>query len=270
MRIALAEDSAILRDGLIALLERRGHEVVVHAGDGAELVTAVNALAEDLPDIVIADVRMPPSHTDEGLRAVLDLRTRFPGLPVMLFSQWVETRFAAELLATDARGVGYLLKDRVADVSDFLDALTRVAGGQTALDPEVVGQLLGSGNPLAAPAESGTAGRTASGAGAPGSGTTAPPGTAGERTAEARDASAMRSDQANAGLARLTPREREVLELMAQGRSNSAIAEALFVSYGAVEKNVAQIFQKLELPPDSADHRRVRAVLTHLGLRVDD
>ncbi len=219
LRVVLAEDSAILRDGLAALLARRGHDAVAAVGDGDALVAQVRALAAAgaLPDVVVADVRMPPSHTDEGLRAVLALRADHPGLPVLLFSQWVETRYASRLLAGDARGVGYLLKDRVADVGEFVAALGRVAAGETVLDPEVVGQLL--------------------------------------------NASRSRDD----GLDTLTPRERQVLDLMAQGRSNGAIAEALFLSYGAVEKNVAAIFSKLRLPPDAADHRRVLAVLRYLG-----
>jgi DNA-binding NarL/FixJ family response regulator len=219
LRIVLAEDSVILRDGLAALLGRRGHEVVAAMGDGEALVREVDALAGagTAPDVVVADIRMPPSHTDEGLRAALALRASHPEIGVLLFSQYVETRYASRLLAGDARGVGYLLKDRVADVGDFVDALVRVADGQTVLDPEVVSQLLGA--------------------------------------AGGRDA----------GLERLTAREREVLELMAQGRSNGAIADALFLSYGAVEKNVAAIFAKLDLEPDAADHRRVLAVLRYLG-----
>ncbi|MFD1718907.1 response regulator [Georgenia deserti] len=218
LRVAVAEDSAVLRDGLVALLGRRGHEVVAAVGDGEALVVAVARLAAegDLPDVVVADIRMPPSHTDEGLRAALQLRGRHPDLGVLLFSQYVETRYASRLLAGGAQGVGYLLKDRVAEVRDFMDALGRVAAGQTVLDPEVVSQLLGA-------------------------------------------------SQADDGLGRLTDREREVLELMAQGRSNGAIAEQLYLSYGAVEKNVAAIFTKLDLPPDSAAHRRVMAVLRYLG-----
>ncbi|PZR54439.1 DNA-binding response regulator [Xylanimonas oleitrophica] len=218
MRVVLAEDSVILRDGLVALLARRGHSVVA-VGDGEALVREVDRQAGDgtAPDVVVADIRMPPSFTDEGLHAALALRERHPGLPVLLFSQHVETRYASRLLGGGARGVGYLLKDRVADVADFVDALVRVADGQTVLDPEVVTQLMGA--------------------------------TSGHDT----------------GLARLTPREREVLGLMAQGRSNGAIAQSLYLSYGAVEKNVASIFAKLGLEPDAADHRRVLAVLRHLG-----
>jgi len=218
LRVVVAEDSAILRDGLVALLTRRGHEVVAVA-DGEALVREVTARAADgaLPDVVVADIRMPPTFTDEGMRAATTLRAAHPGLPVLVFSQYVETRYASQLLAGGAGGVGYLLKDRVADVRDFLDGLARVADGQTVLDPEVVTQLMGA------------------------------------------------TAQGDAGLARLTPREREVLGLMAEGRSNGAIAEQLFLSYGAVEKNVAQIFAKLGLENDAADHRRVLAVLRYLG-----
>ena len=219
MRIVIAEDSVILRDGLVALLSRRGHEVVAAVGDGDALVSAVDGLAADgaLPDIAVVDVRMPPGFTDEGLRAALALRSTHPALGVLLFSQYVETRYAAQLFGGDARGVGYLLKDRVADVSDFLDALERIADGRTVLDPEVVSQLMGAA-------------------------------------------------RAEPGVSRLTPRESEVLGLMAQGRSNGAIAEALFLSYGAVEKHVTSIFGKLDLAPDAGDHRRVLAVLRYLHL----
>ncbi|ACQ79618.1 two component transcriptional regulator, LuxR family [Beutenbergia cavernae DSM 12333] len=217
MRVVIAEDSAILRDGLVALLARRGHDVVA-VGDGDALVAEVARLHEatppEQPDVAVVDIRMPPTFTDEGLRAALMLRERYPDVGVLLFSQYVETRYATELFSGNARGAGYLLKDRVADVSDFIDALTRIADGQTVLDPEVVTQLMGS----------------------------------------------RRGD----GLDRLTPREREVLALMAEGRSNGAIAEQLFLSYGAVEKNVTAIFDKLDLPPDAADHRRVLAVLRYL------
>ena len=219
LRVAIAEDSAILRDGLVALLTRRDHEVVVAVADAEALVAEVDRLADaaQVPDVVVSDIRMPPTHTDEGLRAALALRERYPALPILLFSQWVETTYASRLLAGDARGIGYLLKDRVADVGEFVAALQRVADGQTVLDPEVVAQLMGAAR------------------------------------------------AADPGLGRLTTREREVLDLMAQGRSNGAIAEALYLSYGAVEKNVASIFTKLDLPPDAADHRRVLAVLRYLG-----
>ena len=213
MRILIAEDSAILRDGLVALLTRRGHDVVGAVGDGAQLVAALAALApETRPDVVVIDIRMPPSFTDEGLQAALAIRETDRSQGVLLFSQYVETRFATQLLTGDARGVGYLLKDRVADVSDFIDALERIAAGHTVLDPEVVTQL-------------------------------------------------MSSPHHDDGIERLTPREREVLEIMAEGRSNTAIAEQLVLSYGAVEKNVSSIFAKLDLPVDAGDHRRVLAVL---------
>ena len=213
LRIVLAEDSVILRDGLLALLARRGHEVIA-VGDAGALVKEVTL---QVPDLVLTDVRMPPSFTDEGLRAAVSLRAAHPHLPVMVFSQYIERRYATELLAGGAGGVGYLLKDRVADTGTFLDALGRVAAGETVLDPEVVTQLLGSAR-------------------------------SGGDTLEA-----------------LTPREAEVLALMAEGRSNGAIAAALYLSYGAVEKNVAAIFNKLGLETDPADHRRVLAVLRYLG-----
>jgi DNA-binding NarL/FixJ family response regulator len=218
VRIVIAEDSVLLLDGLTRLLAAEGHTVTGYT-DADNLVRALSTPDAELPDLLVTDVRMPPSHTDEGLRAVLALRERLPGLPVLLFSQWIETTYASRLLEADARGVGYLLKDRVADVRDFTAALARVAAGETVLDPEVVTQLLGAARGAADP-----------------------------------------------GLERLTPREREVLALMAQGRSNGAIAEELVLSYGAVEKNVAAIFAKLDLPQDAAAHRRVLAVLRHLGV----
>ena len=212
MRIVIAEDAAILRDGLAQLLVDRGHEVVAAVRDGDALRAAV---AEHVPDVAVVDIRMPPSFTDEGLRAAIAIRRERPGVGVLVFSQWIETRYAAELLATSSAGVGYLLKDRVADVGEFLDALTRVAKGGTALDPEVVTQLFGA------------------------------------------------SRRGNA-LAVLTPREREVLGLMAEGRSNAAIARRLVVTERAVEKHVANILTKLDLPPSEEDHRRVLAVLRYL------
>jgi len=218
LSVVVGEDLALLRDGLVALLTRRGHEVVA-VGDGQALVDEVRArLAKGLAvDVVVTDIRMPPSFTDEGLRAALELRASHPELPVLLFSQYIETRYASQLLAGDARGIGYLLKDRVADVDEFMDALARVARGHTVLDPEVVAQLMGV-----------TSGR-------------------------------------HATLARLSDREREVLELMAEGRSNKAISELLFISTGTVEKNIASIFAKLGLEVDDSDHRRVLAVLRYLG-----
>ncbi|MBF6329053.1 LuxR C-terminal-related transcriptional regulator [Nocardia transvalensis] len=209
LRIVIAEDSAILRDGLAGLLTERGHEVVAMVGDATRLNEVV---AEHRPDVAVVDVRMPPTFTDEGLLAAIELRRKFPGTGVLVFSQWVETRYATELLAGGANGVGYLLKDRVADVREFVDALQRVATGGTALDPEVVSQLMGA---------------------------------------------ARQQDS----LTRLTPREREVLELMAQGLSNAAIAQALTVTERAVEKHIGNIFLKLELPPSDMHHRRVLAVL---------
>jgi DNA-binding NarL/FixJ family response regulator len=216
MRIVIAEDSAVLRAGLIEILTDRGHEVVAAVGEAGALCAAV---AEHRPDVTIVDVRMPPTHTDEGLRAAVALRRDYPGLGVLVFSQYIETSYAAELLGArssgGAAGVGYLLKDRVVDVAEFVDALTRVAAGGTALDPEVVTQMLGASR------RAGT-------------------------------------------LAGLTSREREVLALMAEGRSNSAISAILFISERAVEKHIGNIFSKLGLPPSDADHRRVLAVLRYL------
>ena len=213
MRIVIAEDQVLLRDGVTRLLEAAGHEVVGAVGDAVELLHAVST---ESPDLVIADVRMPPTHTDEGIRAALELRALHPELPVLVLSHYVEENYAADLLVGDIRGVGYLLKDRVTDVSDFIAAVDRVAAGETVIDPEVVSQLL------------------------------------------------ARSRQ-RGPLEDLTPREREVLSLMAEGRSNGAIASQLVITERAVEKHVGSIFQKLRLPPDSGDHRRVLAVLEYLG-----
>jgi DNA-binding NarL/FixJ family response regulator len=211
MRVAIAEDSVLLRKGLILLLEEAGHEIVAAAGDAEAFLRAVS---ETRPDACVVDVRMPPTFTDEGLRAALLVRDQWPDVGVLVLSQWVEERYATELIAGRPHGVGYLLKDRVADVTEFLDALHRVAEGGSALDPEVVAQLLArSRHPL------------------------------GE----------------------LTPREREVLALMAEGRSNAAIAAALVVGSGAVEKHINNIFTKLGLAPAERDHRRVLAVLRYLG-----
>jgi DNA-binding NarL/FixJ family response regulator len=212
IRVAIAEDLAILRDGLVQLLVDRGFEVTEAVGDPESLKASIE---RDCPDVAVVDIRMPPTFTDEGLRAAIDLRRKHPGLGILVFSQYVETRYAADLLADDAAGIGYLLKDRVVDVSDFVEALVRVASGGTALDPEVVTQLLGS---------------------------------------------SRRTDS----LSTLTSREREVLSLMAEGRSNAAIARTLVVSEGAVEKHVANIFIKLDLPVSQSDHRRVLAVLRYL------
>ena len=211
--VVIAEDSAILRDGLVQLLTDRGFTVTDAVSEGTSLQKTVE---KNPPDVAVVDIRMPPTFTDEGLRAALSLRRSHPEVGILVFSQYVETSYAAELLAGGAAGVGYLLKDRVADVTDFVDALVRVASGGTALDPEVVTQLMGV---------------------------------------------SRQSDT----LDRLSPRERQVLALMAEGRTNSAIASSLVVSEGAVEKHVANIFSKLDLPATSADHRRVLAVLRYLG-----
>lgn len=210
--VAIAEDSAILRDGLVQLLESRGFRVTAAVGDGDALRAAVEA---ERPAVAVVDIRMPPTFTDEGLRAAATLRRDHPDVGILVFSQYVETRYAADLLASGAAGIGYLLKDRVADVADFVDALVRVASGGTALDPEVVTQLMGA---------------------------------------------SRRTDT----LARLSGRERDVLALMAEGRTNVAIASALVVSEGAVEKHIANIFTKLDLPASPVDHRRVLAVLRYL------
>jgi DNA-binding NarL/FixJ family response regulator len=211
MRVVIAEDSVLLREGLTTLLRTAGIEVPAQVGDADELRRAVE---EHAPDLAIVDVRMPPSFTDEGLRAALDLRRRRPEVAVLVLSQYVEERYATELLASSTSRVGYLLKDRVARVSDFLETLHRVAGGGTALDPEVVAQLL---------------------------------------VRQHRDP-----------LERLTPRERQVLALMAEGRSNAGIAAALVVGESAVGKYINSIFTKLDLAPVGADHRRVLAVLRFL------
>ena len=213
LRVVIAEDAALFRAGLVRLLEDRGHRVCAAVGDGAALLAAV---AQWRPDVAVVDVRMPPTHTDEGLRAALRLRSDHPETGVLVLSQYIETRYAARLLGSNAAGVGYLLKDRVADVAEFAAALDRVAGGGTALDPEVVSQLVNA---------------------------------------------SRHSD----GLATLTARERDVLALMAEGRSNAGIAAALVISGGAVEKHVASIFARLGLPASEADNRRVLAVLRYVG-----
>ena len=211
MRVVIAEDSVLLRAGLTRLLEEAGFDVV-EAVDDAELL--LRAVERHVPDVVLADVRMPPTHTDEGVRASLVIRQRWPQVAVLVLSQYVEERYATELLAGNTRGIGYLLKDRVADVEEFTEALRRVGRGGTALDPEVVSQLLARGR---------------------------------RRPLDA-----------------LTPREQEVLRLMAEGRSNGAIAGQLVVTEGAVEKHVSSIFTKLGLTPTEGDHRRVLAVLSYL------
>ncbi len=212
MRVVIAEDLALLRDGMARLLTDNGFEVVAAVADADALVHAV---LRERPDIAIVDIRLPPSFRDEGLRAALGLRRSSPETAILVVSQYVEHTYATELLAeAGAGGVGYLLKDRVLDVSDFVDAVRRVAAGGTALDPEVVAQLVGG------------------------------------RGARPLD--------------QLTPREREVLELMAEGRSNAAIASSLVLTVGAVEKHNTSIFQKLRLAPSDTDHRRVLAVLEYL------
>lgn len=213
MRVILAEDSALLREGLVRLLAEEGHDVLAAVGDAAALVEAVEVAA---PDVVVADVRMPPTHTDEGLRAALEIRERRPGVGVLVLSQYVEKRYAVELFTRYTEGVGYLLKDRVAAVGDFLYALERVGNGGAAFDPEVVRQLL-------------------------------------SRTTHADP------------VARLTPRERDVLERMAQGLTNAAVAAELHVSQSAVEKHVNAIFDKLDLAQVTGYSRRVLAVLRYLG-----
>ncbi|MEV7939541.1 response regulator transcription factor [Kitasatospora sp. NPDC088264] len=211
MRAVIAEDSVLLRVGLVKVLEAVGFEVAAAVGDATELLAAVE---EHRPKVVVADVRMPPGFTDEGVKAALMIRRQWPDVAVLLLSQYVEERYAADLLATNTSGVGYLLKQRVANVDDFVEALQRVAAGGTALDPEVVAQLL---------------------------------------VRRHRDP-----------LEKLTPRERDVLGLMAEGRSNAAIAAALVVSDSAVAKHINSIFTKLDLPPADDSHRRVLAVLRFL------
>ena len=213
MRVIIAEDSVLLREGLVHLLADDDIEVAAIVGgpDDEDLLTAWE---RERPDLAIVDVRMPPTYTDEGVRAAAELRRRWPGSPVLVLSQYVEERYATDLLADDPAGLGYMLKDRVADVREFLDAVHRVVAGGTALDPEVVAQLL--------------------------------------------------VRRRRRPLDDLTPREQEVLGLMAEGRSNPGIARRLVVSDGAVEKHVSNIFSKLGLPPAGDDHRRVLAVLTYL------
>jgi DNA-binding NarL/FixJ family response regulator len=213
VRVVLADDSVLLREGIARLLVDAGFEVVGQAGDVDQLLLKVRSYA---PDVAIVDIRMPPTQTDEGLRAAREIRQKHPATAVLVLSQYVESDYALELLSDSAEGVGYLLKDRVSDVTEFAAAVRRVGDGGTALDPAVVSQLVGrtrKDNPV---------------------------------------------DQ-------LTPREREVLELMAEGRSNQAIAERLVVTERAVEKHVTSIFGKLRLPADAADHRRVLAVLAYLA-----
>ncbi|HTE73371.1 MAG TPA: response regulator transcription factor [Actinomycetes bacterium] len=212
MRVVIAEDSVLLRQGLVHLLTDAGMEVVAAVDDADRLLRVVD---EHLPDICVVDIRMPPTHTDEGVRAALVIRAQHPDVSVLMLSQYVEERYATDLIASHTSGFGYLLKDRVADVTEFVEAVRRVADGGTALDPEVVSQLL------------------------------------------------VRSRRVDP-LAGLTPRETDVIRLMAEGRSNAGIAAELVVSEGAVEKHVSSIFTKLGLPPAEQDHRRVLAVLRWL------
>jgi DNA-binding NarL/FixJ family response regulator len=212
MRVVVADDSVLLREGVARLLEDAGFEVVGQAGTAEELLLKVRSYN---PSVAIVDIRMPPTHTDEGLQAAREIRARYPGTGVLVLSQYVEAAYALDLLSDSAEGVGYLLKDRVADVAEFAAAVRRVAEGGSALDPAVVSQLVGR----------------------------------------------SRSDDP---ISQLTPREREVLELMAEGRSNHAIGERLVITERAVEKHVTSIFGKLRLPADAADHRRVLAVLAYL------
>jgi DNA-binding NarL/FixJ family response regulator len=212
VRVVLAEDSVLLREGIARLLEEAGFDVVGQAGDSDGLLLKVRSYS---PDVAIIDIRMPPTHTDEGLRAAREIRERYPDTGVLVLSQYVEPDYALDLLSESAEGVGYLLKDRVSDIGEFAAAVRRVGEGGSALDPTVVSQLVGR----------------------------------------------RRADDP---LGDLSPREREVLELMAEGRSNQAICDRLFITQRAVEKHVTSIFNKLRLPADSADHRRVLAVLTYL------
>jgi len=212
VRVVIGEDSVLMREGLRHLLEEAEICVAAVAGDAEALMTAIG---DHRPDLAVVDVRMPPTHTDDGLRAALEIRSRWPDTAVLILSQYVEERYAAELVARGARGVGYLLKDRVAEVGEFLEAVVRVSSGGTVIDPEVVAQL-------------------------------------------------VNRRHAQSALERLTPREFDVLRLMAQGRSNAAIASVLVVTEGAVEKHISSVLAKLGLPPTPDDHRRVLAVLAYL------
>ena len=212
IRTVVADDSVLLRDGVVRLLADSGFEVVAAVGDAEALL---DAATEHDPDLCIVDVRMPPTHTDEGLRAAIEIKRRTPNVAVLVLSQYVEERYAGELLTGNVSGVGYLLKDRVIDVDDFLASLRRVAAGGSAVDTEVISQILGR-------------------------------------------------SRNRAEIDRLTPREREVLTLMAEGLSNAGIAERLVVSAGAVEKHISNVFMKLGLEPEEGAHRRVLAVLTYL------
>ncbi|WP_067490343.1 LuxR C-terminal-related transcriptional regulator [Actinomadura hibisca] len=213
MRVVLAEDLALLREGLVSLLESHGFEIAAAVDNGPSLL---KALLDHRPDVAVVDVRLPPTFTDEGIQAALEARRQVPGLPILVLSQYVEQLYARELLADGSGGIGYLLKDRVFDTAQFMDAVRRVAGGGTAMDPEVISRLVARG---------------------------------------------VRDEP----VGRLTPRELEVLELMAQGRSNAAIAQALVVTERAVTKHTANIFAKLDLAVHDDDNRRVLAVLTYLN-----
>ena len=212
MRVVIAEDSVLLREGVARLLADEGFDVVEAVGDGNALVEAA---ARMRPDLAIVDVRMPPTHTDEGLRAAIEAREHVPDMAILVLSQYVEERYASDLLAAGDRGIGYLLKERVADVGDFVESVRRVAAGGTAFDPEVIAQLMGR-------------------------------------------------RRRNDPLSELTPREREVLALMAEGLSNAAISKRLWLTVGAVEKHISSIFARLGLLPGDDENRRVRAVLTYL------
>jgi DNA-binding NarL/FixJ family response regulator len=218
MRVVIAEDQALLREGIVALLRENDVDVVAQAEDGPGLVRIVGG---HKPDLAIVDVRLPPTYTDEGVRAAIEARERHPGLGILILSQYVEPAYTAELLASGEGGVGYLLKERVGDVRGFVDAVERVAAGGTALDRAVVAELVSA------------------------------------------------RDGGGDAFAELTPREREVMELMAEGRTNAAIARAMVVQPGAVEKHVSSIFSKLDLPATDDDHRRVLAVLAFLRAAGD-
>jgi DNA-binding NarL/FixJ family response regulator len=213
LRVVIAEDSALIREGIARIIEESGGTILAKVGDGEAFVEAV---AAHRPDVSVVDVRMPPGQRDEGLRAAIEARRRVPGTPILVLSQYVERQYATELLADRAGGVGYLLKDRVGDIREFMDALRRVARGGTALDPEVVAQL-------------------------------------------------MARSRADDPMSRLTPREREVLAAMAEGRTNVGIARLLSINEGAAEEHIGNIFGKLDLPDTQNDHRRVLAVLAYLG-----
>jgi DNA-binding NarL/FixJ family response regulator len=213
VRVVIAEDLFLLRDGLTRMLQAHGHQITAAVDNGADLLAAV---AKDRPDVAIVDVRLPPTFTDEGIRAALAARREVPGLPVLVLSQYVEQLYARELLASGSGGIGYLLKDRVFDSAQFVDAVRRVAGGGTAMDPEVIARLLAR-------------------------------------------------NTGNVSIGALSPREREVLALMAEGRSNAAIAQRMVITERAVAKHTASIFGKLDLQPSDDDNRRVLAVLAYLG-----